>query len=327
MKSIKKRNIKNKTRKKNNNVKKIIVKKILTDEETLKLESTKLPKGYFKKIIKNENVDVYTEEGDLLLRFRKNVLPMKYIDDAYNAMINHARVKTHTRGIAGGEMGKIKLVRNNIPIMSNIMGYFDTLDLGYKKIFKLAGMKKPICRETSFTGKFPEKWEKVIPLIKEIDKQYKILFPEQHKKQKKASKTTKYVIENTAFSTITINLNLQTACHFDKGDWKEGFGNLVVIERGKYKGGYTGFPQYGIAVDVRTGDFLGMDVHHLHGNEPIEYITEKCERLSLVSYLREGIVNKCQGLPLVTQKYMDKARKKAFEIQNKTKKRKKKINN
>lgn len=314
MRTYKKKEIKNKTRKKRSKgVKKIIVKKILSDEETHKLEGTRLPKGYFKKVIKNEDVDVYTDEGKLLLRFRKCVLPMKHVNAAYEGMIKHARQKTHTRGVTGGDMGKIKVVENNVPIMSNIMGYFDTLDLGYKKIFKDAGMRKPICRETSFTGRMPEKWNMVKPLIKDIDRQYKSLFPKEHRSQKKAAQSTKYVIDNTAFTTITTNLNLQTACHYDKGDWKSGFGNLVVIERGKYKGGYTGFPQYGVAVDVRTGDFLGMDVHELHGNEPLECVTEGCERLSLVSYLREGIVNKCQKEPLYTEKYMKKARNKAAE--------------
>ena len=44
------------------------------------------------------------------------------------------------------------------------------------------------------------------------------------------------------------------------------FGNLTVLERGKYHGGYTVFPQFGIGVDARSGDFLSMDVHQWHSN-------------------------------------------------------------
>lgn len=309
----------------------IRAKKMLTDEQTRKLEGTSLPKGYYKKVYHND-IDVVDEHGNYILRFRKKVLPVKNIDQAHDAMIQHARQKTHTRGVAAGNMGNIKVVSNNIPIMSNIMGYFDTLDLGYKKIFRLAGLKKPICRQTAFTMNHPLKWNKIVPLIKDIDRQYKSLFPKQHRLQKKEAQSTNYVIDNTAFTTITTNLNLQTACHYDKGDFHKGFGNLVVIERGTYKGGYTGFPQYGIAVDVRNGDFLGMDVHLLHGNEPIIPVSDDYERLSLVSYLREGIANKCKGLPLITKKYMDKARllalktrkhsrKHSHNKRNKTKKR------
>jgi hypothetical protein len=72
-----------------------------------------------------------------------------------------------------------------------------------------------------------------------------------------------------------------------------------VIEKGApYEGNYTGFPQYGCAVDCRTGDFLAMDVHQVHGNSPMKPKDETSQRLSLVSYLREGIVNKCKGVKM-----------------------------
>lgn len=290
-------------------VRKIIVKKILSDEETKALEGKRLPKGYFKKVIKNEDVDVYTENGEILLKFRKNVIPEIHVNDAYENMIEFARKKTTTRGMASGDNGKPKVPGMNDPIMSNIMGYFDTLSLMQKYILNQANMKLPKCRETSFTGKFPEKWRNVVPLIKDIDAEYKRLFPEEHRKQLRETNKTKYKIPGTAFTTITTNLNLQTAVHTDKGDYREGFGNLVVIERGKYKGGYTGFPQYGVAVDVRSGDFLGMDVHQFHGNEPIEG-NEGSERLSIVSYMREGIIEKCKGEDIVRDEYFRKASRK-----------------
>ena len=58
----------------------------------------------------------------------------------------------------------------------------------------------------------------------------------------------------------------QTALHRDAGDFKGGFGNLSVIERGKYHGGYTVFPQFGIGINLRNNDFVAMDVHQWHAN-------------------------------------------------------------
>jgi hypothetical protein len=52
----------------------------------------------------------------------------------------------------------------------------------------------------------------------------------------------------------------------DDGDFKEGYGNLSVIERGKYTGGATIFPRFRVGFIVRTGDFLAMDVHEWHCN-------------------------------------------------------------
>lgn len=290
-------------------VKTIKVKKILSLKQTRDLVGEHLPKNYFKKVFK-EDIDVIDEDGNYLLRFRKNVLPKHNIDRAYHAMIKHAQKVTTARGVTSGnhEDNTPKLTGSNKPIKSNIVGYFDTLTPSLKKIFNDANIphKMPVCRATAFTMYQREKWKDVIPLIKDIDLQYKKLFPKQHKKQHQANQTTKFKIDNTAFSTITLNLNLQTACHYDKGDFREGFGNLVVLERGKYKGGYTGFPEYGIAVDVREGDFLGMNVHKLHGNEPMTYITDNAQRLSLVSYLREKIPLKCKNTNILDYKYLDK---------------------
>ena len=115
-----------------------------------------------------------------------------------------------------------------------------------------------------------------------------------HQIQYNQAHETDFVIKDTAFSTVTINYNWRTALHKDAGDLKEGFGNLVVLEEGKYKGGCTGFPQFKVAIDVRNGDFLAMDVHEWHCNTEIKPITKDYTRLSLVAYLREKMIN-CKG--------------------------------
>jgi hypothetical protein len=74
----------------------------------------------------------------------------------------------------------------------------------------------------------------------------------------------------------------------DKGDDDQGYGNLCVIERGKYTGGETCLPQYGIGVDVREGDILLMDVHEWHANLPIQ-LEKGAERMSVVCYLRKKL--------------------------------------
>ena len=107
------------------------------------------------------------------------------------------------------------------------------------------------------------------------------------------------------------------ACHRDSNNLKDSFGNLVVIEKGNYEGGYTGFPSYQIAVDVRTGDFLAMDVFELHCNTPIILNTPDAVRLSIVCYLRQGIYEKSKGstptdvqqIEILTNEILDKYRK------------------
>ena len=162
--------------------------------------------------------------------------------------------------------------------------------------------KIPMCRTTQFTKKNVDKWKKTIPLIKEADRLFKKLVPDRYKIQlERAQQTPKFQIDNTAYSTITLNYNWRTASHCDSGDLDEGFGNLIVLEKSKsnynsklkdtntngYTGGYLGFPRWGICVDVRQGDFLAMDVHEYHSNTPI--IGDG--RLSVVCYLRKKMIN------------------------------------
>ena len=58
----------------------------------------------------------------------------------------------------------------------------------------------------------------------------------------------------------------------DKGDYLEGFGNLVVLEKpnNKFKGGYMGFPQFIVAVDL---EILVKLRYHLDQVENLEFKT------------------------------------------------------
>ena len=269
------------------------VRKVLTDEETTEQKGKFVTDDMYPVVLK-EDADVYTEDGECLLRFRKSVLSQNAIDDAYDGLKEFMKRVTTDRGMASGSEKGLQTGQKK-PVMSNIIGYFDKWSISQKSTFKRSGIRYPgPCRLCTFNVKWPERWRKVVPLIQEIDAQYKNLCPKEYAGQRKAAASTPFHIKGTAFSTVTTNLNFRTAAHTDSGDWPTGFGNLVVIEKGEsYKGAYTGFPQYGVAVDCRNGDFLAMDVHQVHGNSPMDPKDETSQRLSLVSYLREGIIEKC----------------------------------
>jgi hypothetical protein len=276
------------------------VKKDYDDGALSKVLNKKLKRNDIKTFI-HDDADVYTEDGKLLLRFRKNKLNKENIKTFYDNVIKFALTPTSNRGSASGS--KSKNVADNPKIMSNIIGYFDKLAPKQKAKIRDLGHKLPkiTVRETRFIVDYPNEFKKLIPLINEIDTYYERLIPENYGKQKKKATQTPFRIANTAFTTITTNVNYQTTVHTDKGDDEEGFGNLAVIENGKYSGGETCFPQYGIGVDIRTGDILYMDVHQPHGNLPIELETKDAARLSIVCYLRKQIWEKTKGK---TKKFM-----------------------
>ena len=298
---------------KKGNVMVYYVKKDYDDAKAEKVLDKKLKRDDIKTII-DHDCDVFTEEGKLLLRFRKNKLSQANLDQFYENVINFAMKTTANRGSASGS--KIKDNGHNPKIMTNIVGYFDKLAPSQKILFKQQGKPLPkiTVRETRFLAEYPEKFKKLVPLIKEIDKYYEQYVPENYGLQKKKANQTPYHIADTSFTTVTTNVNFQTAVHTDKGDDADGFGNLAVIEHGKYKGGETCFPQYGIGVDIRMRDVIYMDVHQPHGNLKIEPETKDAKRLSIVCYLRKSIWDQTKGK---TKKFMERHNKTMKNIKKK----------
>lgn len=254
-------------------------------------------------IILNDDADVYTDDGRLLLKFRKGKLSKDKIDTFYENMIDFARTTSTNRKLTSGLRTKTRSKKEkDLAAMTNIVGYFDSLGPSQKALLKRHSMKlNPAVRETRFNMLYPDKFKKLIPLIREIDSYYEKIVPDHYKKQHRKAKQTHFKIADTAFTTVTTNVNYKTAIHTDRGDDAEGFGNLVVIERGKYTGAETCFPQYGVGVNVRTGDVLFMDVHEWHGNLPIHLENKDAVRLSIVCYLRHRLWEKTRGK---TKKFM-----------------------
>ena len=316
-------------------VKVYIVKPHLSDQEIGELEGTYFDESDFDIIIRGD-ADVYRLDHlgnkHLLLKIRKRVIPKAICQKTFDALIEEAK-KPHTnRGAAAGLLTKRKLPRYVKEVVakgkfrgkyighndrvrkddisnlsrSSIIGFYDQVDRNYYRTQKKNKDAVVVpCRMTKFTKEQPEKWRETWDFFKTIDGIFGELMPEAHLKQlNRASKTPDFQILDTAFSTATINYNWQTALHRDAGDFEEGFGNLVILEdprkeRMKWKGGYLGFPQYRVAVDVRNGDYLAMDVHQRHANTEI-FQTDKSHshskmelehaRLSVVSYLRKNMI-------------------------------------
>ena len=280
-------------------VKIIHVSQIMSDSAISKKEGDLFDSDFYSTII-DEDSDVYKDNGELLLKLRKNILDKNNCKKAVESFYKAAKKKHENRGASAGvlDRGKMakyigefknpgkfrtKFISNTSGIeskqatsnlsQSNIVGFYDKPDRNLK------GKGSP-CRLTAFNRDYPELWENSLPFLKECDNQFKILVPEKYSNQlNRANIVPEYSIEDTAFSTVTINYSWRTALHKDAGDYQDGFGNLIVLEdhlnQNTYTGGYTGFPQYGIAVNVRHGDFLAMDVHEWHCNTEIEPVHDE----------------------------------------------------
>lgn len=317
--------------KREKNVNIIVAEMIMTDKQIEEREGEHFDLSHYKFII-NEDTDVYKPDGSILLRFRKSVIPQEISQMAMNSLRKISMKKHDNRGAPAGPLDWNKMpnyvgdwyktfkfrthyirksnnqkskhdISNLSP--SSVIGYFDRKDRNDP-----LGMP---CRLTAFSKQEVDKWNNTIPLVQEVSKQFKILMPEAYQRQLNMAEMAKdFTINNTCFSTVTVNYSWRTACHKDKGDYDNGFGNIVVCEDNDnpntYKGCCTGFPQYGVCVDVREGDFLAMDVHEWHcntefislgDNKPYLKFNKRdmenhwhFNRLSMVCYLRRNM-HKC----------------------------------
>ena len=168
----------------------------------------------------------------------------------------------------GGGVSKMKV---NNQVASSPIGFYESSHIGGKLP----------CRLTHFTRTHYNDFISGLPFIQRIDTLFKELTPDAYQKQKDRANLKPHLsIPDTSFSSVTINRNFRTAIHRDAGDFKGGFGNLTVIERGSYKGGETVFPQYGVGFNLRSGDFVCMDVHSYHCNLPM-YETEDDKEINM----------------------------------------------
>lgn len=167
-------------------------------------------------------------------------------------------------------------------VFSGVAGWYDR----YPRI--------PYGRATSYTEKHPELFAKSYPFLQSLNRGYKELLPWRWGNQKAAvdKMDPRFLVPETVFTTITVNKSFRTACHRDAGDLNEGLSNLLVLGDGEYTGGYLVFPEYRVAVNVRPGDLLLVNNHEIiHGNTEIKLNHEKAERISLVCYFREAMLD------------------------------------
>lgn len=272
------------------------VDKNMSDKKADLLEGTEVKPKQINFII-DHDADVYTADNKLLCRFRKNQLNHKKVDMFFKNVIKFAMNFTSNRGTTSGQKEGNRGIQDNPKIRANILGYMDGFAPSQKVAMKQKNLMTQLAvRETRFNQDYPEEWRKALPMIQQIDRLYKRLLPAYYKKQRAKADETHYRVEDTAFTTITTNVNFKTRIHKDAGDDSDGYGNLVVMEDGKYTGSETCFPQYGVGIDVRQYDVLFMDVHQWHANLPMKPANKDVRRMSVVCYLRLNVWKRTRGL-------------------------------
>src|SRR5437868_7155577 len=169
-----------------------------------------------------------------------------------------------------------------------IAGYYDKSNnkINPSVVANAPLYKKSPIRLTAFSDNHPVEWHNTIRYVQYLDKLYKSIFKDDYTKRKRETKhITNGLIDNTIFTTLTLNYNFRTACHVDNGNTH--YSILTTI--GQWQGCYLGYPQYGVCVNVEEGDFLIMNTYEYHCHTA--FAKQNQHRMSIVTYSRSGIID------------------------------------
>lgn len=164
-------------------------------------------------------------------------------------------------------------------VMSGIAGFYDR----YPRI--------PYGRACGFNERHPELFVKSFPYLRKLNEVFKKELPVRWGAQRAAANKLdkNFLIDETVFTTLTVNYDWRTAAHRDAGDLSSGFSNISGIGKG-WKGCVFVLPEYRVGINLQPGDLLLVNNHEgIHGNTAFE--GEDNDRVSIVAYFREKMLS------------------------------------
>lgn len=183
-------------------------------------------------------------------------------------------------------------------VRSGIAGYYDR----YPRI--------PYGRLCGFNEREPEKFEKSFPYLRKLNDVFRRELPSRWGAQRACADKLdpRFVIDETVFTTLTVNYNWRTAGHRDAGDLTSGFSNISGIGKG-WKGCYFTLPEWKVGINLQPGDLLLVNNHEgIHTNTSFEN-EEEADRISIVAYFRENMLNlKSFDYEMLRKKFVEERR-------------------
>jgi len=274
----------------------------LSDEEARSLKGTLLEPHQVPTIVDQNEIGVMPN-GKLLYALVKGDIPFRYCQQAYfpaqkvasepvigGMRSDAAGVKLEPRVRKDGSISsrlEVPFTERLVGAKTGQFGFYDTDD------GRLQG------RLTDFSARHWGLHQELLPLARAVDRVYRTYLPEQYPTLAAAASLVNplYLLQGTCCSTGTINSCWQTAVHVDKNNFRDGLSALTMLTAGRFSGGELAFPQFGVAVRYGMRDVLLTDGSQWHGNLPIAGIAGEYIRLSLIFYLREGMMKACPAEP------------------------------
>jgi len=154
------------------------------------------------------------------------------------------------------------------------------------------GVANDYCSTAMFAKSNPKEHSIVCDFGQNLARLYEKYVPEIYQKHKDIvfSKVKKnWIIPNSVFTSGIINKNNQLNYHFDRGNFKNVYSNMIAFKK-DMGGGYLSIPEYDIGLEIADSSVTLFDGQKiLHGVTPLKFLTPEAYRYTLVYYSMENM--------------------------------------
>lgn len=169
-------------------------------------------------------------------------------------------------------------------------------------------IRNDYCSATSLASKQPQQHAILIEFAKVLTKYYKKFVPKLFKEHKKIADDNilkDWMIKGTPFSSGIVNKNNELHYHYDAGNFKDVYSNMVAF-KSNIQGGFLSIPEYGIGLEIATNSVLLFDGQKiLHGVTPIKLLNENSYRYTIVYYTLKAMWG-CEPVSEEVARYKEK---------------------
>lgn len=158
-------------------------------------------------------------------------------------------------------------------------------------------LRRDFCAITSLATEDPQAHQLVCDFGRTLAKEYQKYIPDVYYDHLDMTKDIlgTYKIPDTPFTSGIINYNNPLKYHFDAGNFKNVYSNMVVFKK-DVEGGYLSLPEYGVGLELKHNSVLLFDGQKiLHGVTPIKRLTRQAFRYSVVYYALKAMW-KCETI-------------------------------
>ena len=166
---------------------------------------------------------------------------------------------------------------------------------GYKNREKI---RNDFCSAAQLSKESPDHHRTICDFARELTKIYKkhcgAVF-DDHMSIAKEKILPEWTIKGTPFSSGIVNKNNQLHYHYDSGNFKNVYSNMVGF-KSNLKGGHLAIPEYDIGLEIANNSIVLFDGQKLlHGVTPFKLLNDKSYRYTVVYYTLQQMW-KCEPL-------------------------------